>query len=94
MNLTACGYCDYLECRCDGLDAPHPAICVCDDCRDAEEAAAELDFASMHEEGHPMSRDGIIRRCVECSFVMFEEEPYVVGEWGYYHPRCTPEEFL
>ena len=19
MNLTACAYCDYLECRCDGL---------------------------------------------------------------------------
>jgi hypothetical protein len=20
VNLTACAYCDYLECRCDGLD--------------------------------------------------------------------------
>lgn len=34
MNLTACAYCDYLECRCP----------------DVEEHAAELEFASHHEE--------------------------------------------
>jgi hypothetical protein len=36
-----------------------------------------------------VSGDGTIRRCVECSFVMFEEEPYVINEWGYLHPRCA-----
>lgn len=39
-----------------------------------------------------MTGDGTIRRCVACSFVMFPEEPYVIGEWGYYHPRCLAEE--
>ena len=51
MNLTACAYCDYLECRCDGLDVPHPATCVCEECLAIDENQQELDFASLHEEG-------------------------------------------
>lgn len=34
----------------------------------------------------------IVRRCAYCSFVMFAEEPYVLCEWGYAHPRCVPED--
>lgn len=41
-----------------------------------------------------MTEEGIIRRCVECSFVMFPEEPYVINQWGYAHPRCVTEEDL
>jgi hypothetical protein len=41
MNMTACAYCDYLECRCDGLE----------NAADLEEHHDELEFASLHEEG-------------------------------------------
>lgn len=38
-----------------------------------------------------MTSDHIVRRCVSCAFVMFPEEPYVLTEWGYTHPRCAPD---
>ena len=46
----ACEDCQRLGLGCDCC-TPHLDPCDCDDCRDAVEAAAELDFASLHEEG-------------------------------------------
>ena len=48
MNLTACAYCDYLDCQCD---APHADNCDCDDCRAAVEHLADLEIDRMREEG-------------------------------------------
>lgn len=41
-----------------------------------------------------MSGEGIMRRCCECSFLMREDEPYVITQYGYAHPRCAPEHDL
>jgi hypothetical protein len=38
-----------------------------------------------------MSGEGIVRRCCECSFVMYEQEPYIVTDYGYAHPTCVRE---
>lgn len=38
-------------CECCNRDAPHDDPCDCSECRDAVEAAAELEFESLKAEG-------------------------------------------